>query len=272
MKKLILLILALFLMTGCIDYSSKVHVKPDGSGTIEENVLISRVVIDMMSSFAQSFDDSSETVTGFELFDEEELISQAIKMGEGVSYVWGEKIQAGGKEGYKAVFTFKDISKLKLSETPEDKLPAGGLSDEVDPAEEEYITFNFTKGNPAMLEIELPRDSMEIGNDEPVDVNEEDSSQVGEAWAEQAKMFLKGLRIEMSVDFEGDIQETNATYREQNQITLFEMNFDQLLESPEKFDELKKVQPQSMEEIKELMKDIPGFKFELNNKVFVKFN
>lgn len=50
-----------------------------------------------------------------------------------------------------------------------------------------------------------------------------------------------------------------------------EMSFDELLEDPEQFKKLKNLDDTSYEETRELLKDIPGIKFETNEKVEVLF-
>ena len=269
MKKLIVIIVALLLLTGCIDYSSNVKLNTDGSGIIEETVLISETFVEMMNSFAQSFGDSTESENQFDIFDEEELKKQAMEIGEGVKYVSGEKIKIDGREGYKALYSFEDISKLKLSDSPQNKMPGEDMMTEETSGE--FITFNFQKGNPAVLEVFFPKDEItgESGT-ENKDEHEEEASD--EMITEQMKIFMKDFKISMNLEINGNIVETNATNVENNIVTFFEMDFSELLNMPEKFKKLQKSEPKTMSEAKKLIKDIPGFKVELNDKIFVKFD
>jgi hypothetical protein len=272
MKKLITVIALLFLATGCIDYTSNVKLNKDGSGTIEETVLISGKILEMMNSFASSFGDSTAENNKMELFDEEELKQQAAEMGKGVEYIRGEKIEEGGREGYYAVFKFDDITKVKLSESPDDKIPMDDMSEKVEETDQpEFVTFNFTKGSTSTLEIILPdpkeetEEQIEVGSDEQ---SEADS----EMMQAQMKMFLKDFRISMNLEVEGSVEETNATYVNGNRITFLEMNFNEILENPDLMKDFQKDEPNSMSEMKEMIKNVPGFKVEMNKKVFIKFN
>src|SRR5690554_4139896 len=166
------------LLTGCIEYTSTVKLNTDGSGTVEETVLLSNVVKEMMASFAQGFSDSSDADTGFELFDEKELKQQAAQMGEGVTYLKGEKIRLNGKEGYKALYKFNDITKLKLSDNPSNKIPGDDMMMQEQTADENYITFNFTKGMPAVLEIIFPQE-IEDAYDNDIDIGNEETMTEG---------------------------------------------------------------------------------------------
>lgn len=275
MKKVIVLITAIsFLFVGCIDYSSTVKLNADGSGTIEETVLLSGAIIQMMSSFSESFADSTSEPEEFSLFDEEELKTQASKMGEGIKYLSGEKITISGSEGYKAMFSFDDISKVKLSENPDEKISMDDMGGEVEVIEEpEFITFNFSKGSPANLEINFPEPDLNEEPEEEIEIETgEESTDKNEMMEEQMKMFLKDFRISIDMVLEGEIEETNASFVEGNKITLLEMNFNELLDNPEMMKNFSNKEPESMSEIKELIKNIPGFKIEMNRKVFVKFD
>lgn len=272
MKKLALVFLLSFLMSGCIDYTSTIKLNNDGSGTIEETVLMSDLFFQMMKSFAESFADTVLTDDDFSLFDEDQLKMQAGDMGVAVKYLSGEKVKINGKEGYKALFSFDDISGVRITENPDDKMPKDEMIENDAAAEkEEYITFNFTKGNPSILEINFPK---EIEKN-IVDENIGDSTNVNsenEMMDEQTKEFLMDFKVLMNLQINGNIVETNATFHEDNIITFLQMDFGKLMENPDKFDEIQKQEPESMREIKELIKNIPGFKVELNEKVIVKIN
>jgi len=271
MKKTIIILVSIsFLFVGCIDYSSTVKLNSDGSGTIEEAVLVSGAFLQMMNSFAQSFGDSSETENSFDIFDEDELKQQALDIGKGVKYVSGEKIKVDNREGYKAIYSFEDVSKLKLSENPEEKMPGDEMMDDGE-AESGFITFNFKKGNPATLEVFFPEEKVE--EESEVETGDEyEGGTSDEMMDEQMKMIMKDFRFSMNLKVNGDIVETNATNVDGNVVTFFKMDFGELLNMPDKFKELQKKEPKSMGEAKEMLKDIPGFKVEMNDKIFVKFD
>ena len=141
------IIFSLFL-TGCLQVSTTVNLNKDGSGTIEEIFVMKTEVINMMKEFAMAFD--SAKTEEFNMFNEKELIDKAINYGEGVEYVSGEKITMDNYEGFKAIYSFKDLNKLKLNPSPEDKIPYGAELGEVEKEKsaEDLLKFNFKKGNP----------------------------------------------------------------------------------------------------------------------------
>ena len=57
--KVVLFLFTAVLFTGCLEVDTTIHLNKDGSGTLEESVLMSSQVIEMISAFAASFDSTS---------------------------------------------------------------------------------------------------------------------------------------------------------------------------------------------------------------------
>ena len=74
------------------------------------------------------------------------------------------------------------------------------------------------------------------------------------------------------MEVDGDISETNATFVDGSEVTIFEMDFRKILENPEKFNEFKKKQPDTFEEMRALLEETPGFKVELEERVKISFD
>lgn len=270
-KKIAVLIVTTisFLFSGCIEVDFLVKVNSDGSGTIHEKLLLSGEMIDMMNSFMMMGDDTSGT--GFDIFNEEELMNEAAEYGPGVEFVSGEKLSDGRREGYSAVYKFDNINQIKLKEDVTDKVPAGMTAESEE--EGDYVTFVFREGDPSELTINLPpkdeEDSdFDLGLGDPDEMSGEEDSEM----TEQIKQMMREFGFSIRLEVNGDIESTDAIHVDGNQITLLEMNFGKLMDMPEKFEELKTKEPKNFEEVQEFLKDIPGFKFELKDKVNIKFN
>ena len=132
-KIFLLVLFSAIVFSGCLQVETTVNLNKDGSGTIEEIFLMKNEVINMMKDFAMAFD--STQTEEFNIFNETELKEKAANYGEGVKYLSGEKIQMDNYEGFKAVYSFADINKLKINPSPEDKM------EHEDTAEFEDTTF-----------------------------------------------------------------------------------------------------------------------------------
>ena len=79
------------------------------------------------------------------------------------------------------------------------------------------------------------------------------------------------MKITIALEFQGSIVQTNAQYHDGARVTLMEMDFNKLLSNPEKFKELAKENPQSLQESKALLKGLDGVQIETAPEVTVKF-
>ena len=89
--------------------------------------------------------------------------------------------------------------------------------------------------------------------------------------AEMMKVLFKDMGVKVLLEIDGTIINTNATHRNKSELTLMEMHFGKIIENKEVFDKVSAAEPKTMEEMKELVKDLPGLKIEMNNPVVVEF-
>ena len=272
MARLGIVVVALLCMVGCMQVDSLVKVKRDGSGTIEETVLMNREFIKQMEAMASQMGakQGEGASKGFNFFDQEEIKKKAGAMGEGVVYVSGKKVTVGNKEGYKVIYAFTDINKVKLNQNPGDKVPSSGAGPGDKGKKEEFIRFQFTKGNPATLIVRMPSPKPGDKTKLPKDPKPQQGQDADMAMGMMSQM-LKGMKIAVAVEVEGAIVETNATHRQGSRITLMELEFDKLIQNQEKFKEFARSKPENLEEAKKVMKDLPGIKVELNEEVRIRF-
>ncbi len=289
MKRLILLtgIAWLLLLTGCYQVKLLVKLNPNGSGTIEEELLMSKSTIEEMGAMMGQMMEGmvgeetakpevSKTEDPYGMFDEAKLKELAVKMGEGVTYVSGSRIQTEQFDGYKAVYSFMDINKLKVNQNFSEKMPSqfssmaegqgeGG-------SEEEQVTFNFTKGNPAKLVIRQPEERYdEEGKVSSEEVEEQPEGAQSDMVMPFMQNLFKDMKITMEIEVQGNITQTNATYVEGSRVTLMDLDFGKLMEAPGGLEKFSQSQPNNMEDAKQLLKDLPGVKVELNKEIVIQF-
>lgn len=286
-------ILAALLLAGCFQSEIVISVKPDGSGTVTETMLMSKTMVDqmkqMVDGFGKGFGEAAkeagsnakgtaEVATsskGFDLLDEKKLKEAAAKMGEGVTFVSAKKHSTDKGEGYIAKYAFTDINKLRIDENRSDALPQGGGLD-AEPKKDtkaEPITFQFKKGKVAELIIKNPATGAEAEVDKTK--TEEPAKEETPGGEEMAMMMMqqmfKDMKLTVAVEVAGKIVKTDAEHVAGSRVTLLEMDFNKLMANPAKFKELSKANPKTIEETKALVKGIDGVKAETKPSVSVQF-
>ncbi len=271
--RLIITVVALFLLAGCFQVSTVVRVNPDGSGTVVETMLLSKKMIakmnEMMQGFAGEGGDKPESI---DMFEPAKLKAQAAGMGEGVTYLSGEKTETAEYSGYTATYAFKDINKLKLNQQSGESAGAAGGQK----APSMPVLFHFSKGSPATLTIEQPKEKQpaktaeapEAGGEAPQaakgPISDEEAKQM-------AEMFM-GMKMTLAVEVNGTIVETNATHRDGRRITIVDLDLAKFGSSLPQLEKLKQLKGSSAADAKELMKDFPGMKMDLNDRLKVVFS
>lgn len=268
-KNLFVGIIFSIFLTGCLQGNTTVNLNKDGSGTIEEIFVMKTEVINMMKEFAMAFD-STESEE-FKIFNETELKEKAAKFGEGVTYVSGELLKKDNYEGYKVIYSFKDINKLKLNPSPEDKVPMGNDLGEVEEETvDDLLKFNFKKGNPSTLVIDFPKPQIEDKLETEETTEFEDSTFSQEAEQKMIEMF-DGMKMALYFNFKDGINETDASFVNGSEVTLMEVDFSEIIKNKEVFKNFQNVKPETMEEFKKVVGDIKGIKIEFKEQVTIKF-
>ena len=267
MKNLLVIFAVLFLLSGCFQLERVITVKKDGSGTIKETTLIS---VQMMQQMGQSMgSQSGGEMDESSYHDVKKLKADAVKMGTNVKYVSSKALKKDGKVGYEAIYAFDDVSKLSLETNPAGSMmstPGMKSSDSSD-----NFKFIFKKGKTSELTIKLPED--EAAEAEAMEVEE---AEVDPKMMEMMKTMYAGMKIAVKIKFDGKIEKSNATYKDGSTITLLEMDFDKMMAN-ESF--MKKLASSSKGQSDKSMKktwekyskEVPGFKAEFQEEIFVKF-
>jgi hypothetical protein len=264
MRNLFLLLVSSLCLLGCLEFDLLVKVNRDGSGTIEQTVLMNKELIKQMQDLTQSFGDKK----GFSLIDKKTLIKDAAKMGNGVYFQYVKSISEKEREGYRAYYSFKDINALKLNQNPSDKIPLSNDGESKSP--NEPFTFTFQSGNRPTLTIRQP--DISFSPDSTSDNFKEPPAAADDTSGLDMMMeMFKGLRVSIALEVKGTILKTNAAYADANRVTLIEMDFEQLIRDRDKFTLISKQKPKTLEEAKQLLKDIPGVKFEMAKETTIQF-
>ena len=251
-------------LSGCFQFRTLLRLEPDGSGTIEETVVLSDVIRSMMPT------DSTEA-----LYDEAAVRARADSFGTGVRFVRVDTVSEGGFSGYRAVYAFDDINTVRLVPGSGE---AVGLSNEDEGSDlVPALAFAYTPGE--QLRITIPREETEAGA-APLDPDsvaaqaEEVRRQVQEAAL--LRGFLDDARLAVAVELPAPVAETNARYVEDGVATLVDLNFgaflDLMAEDPELAARLQLAETaEDREAVLRALNDFEGLRFEPEQEVVVTF-
>lgn len=266
---ILLLGIATLAVAGCMEIETVVRVKPDGSGTITERLVMSNEIVDMMKEMAPDGQPA-------ELYNEQELRDAAPGYGEGVTYVSAKDVETEFGKGYEASYAFADINKIRVGQDPGDKMPGDGPVEGEDDAGD-FTTFTMQPDSPAELVIHWPVDKAEsksVETSETASTDEtpvEQSAEEQEAAMEMMKMAFKDMRMSMHVEVAGSVVDSNATHLNGSRVTLVDIAFAEFLNSEEAMTKMVSNSEQSVADMKEMMALIPGLKMEIEPEVTVRF-
>jgi hypothetical protein len=229
----------------------------------------------MMQGLTQQRDGneaSRKDMKTLELFNESDARARATKMGEGVRFVSSRKITAEGMEGQEATYAFSDISKLKLNEKPEAPSMTGRQASSSGSAKE--TTFRFSKlpnGHSQLVAVFSQSPPRKTSDESVVEPSKAAKVPTAEQ-LEQAKKLFAGLRIGMAVEVQGNLVRTNSVYQDGKKVILLEMDFSELLSNDTLLQQAAAIKGQNLDEAKELLKGLKGFKINLDPEVSIEFS
>jgi hypothetical protein len=254
--RLLLFLAATTALTGCLNSTTLVKLKPDGSGTVEQTTLVNMAALKGMGANGQS---------AGPMTNKAELERTAERMGKGVRLLSTEPIKgANGFEGTKAIFSFDDINQVEISQDPN----MGGAADAMRAGaakSESPVKFNLTRNaGTSTLTINFSdrpgaaakADAAAPAGDMPDLTNPMIMGMI--------KTMFQGFKINIDLEVVGAIVKTNAEYVAGPRITLLEMDMAALLADEAKLKALQgKISPDaSFSDIKPYLKDIKGIKID----------
>jgi hypothetical protein len=270
------MIALLFLLTlsGCFQMHTTVHVRNDGSGTIEQKMLFAGTLSEIMKTHGEGGKQGKEPAPP----DEIQLKEMAAEFGPDVRAVEVQKVAEEEGRGYVATFAFDDIEKVRIGNVQKmsKKLQAYSKSIKTTdsrafPKPETWFTFAMKRGALPELVISKhstlhPSSGKMMASDSKGEVNKNEQAQM----LAVMNAVLKGLKMSVTVVVDGHVVKSNASYRIGNRITLYSLDFDKVLAHPDlltgKYNSL------SDKEFARQLGKNSGLIFEFKDRVFVFFN
>lgn len=283
-------LLCCVVFSGCLEQSTVVKVKKDGSGVVHIRSHEQEVSITISAKKVNS--DESES----KLPSKERLQEMAEQMGEGVALKSAvETKNRSGWLGYELVFEFQDINHLVLDQalsnlTKSDAKAAEDDSKTSEKADADVQELRFTLQD-GRLEIRnhglddgeadattdqaKPNGAIDPFANRPAATNPSFSINDAAISTVYAKI-LADARIGLFVEIDGEIASTNAKHQKQNLITLVSLNIGELLDNPDATVKLRELEALKGSKLRrkrsqELADGLNGLDLDAQDPVFVQF-
>jgi hypothetical protein len=204
---------ALLVAAGCMQGQRVIKVNADGSGTIVDTVKLGEQAKSMLASM-ESMDKTPAAEKKAK--KDGKLKAQATAMGEGVTFVSLQNTKDGAEQ---ITYAFKDISKIKVDSAP-------SPSDNDSTSKEDPLTFRFARsGGNSVVTVVFPK-SKTSATPAPAPKPEELQQAIT-----MMKGMMAGLKMTTLLQVNGKVVKTNSPYAAGSDVTLLEVDFDQLDEA-----------------------------------------
>lgn len=260
------------LTVGCLSIDSNVKVKADGTGTIEQTMLVNSSAMSMMSMMGEG-GDKAKAPTPDQLFSEDKLREEAGKLGEGVSYLSSTPVTQGEMKGVKAIYAFTDFNKLQLTTSPPDIGDEGSSMKRSGSGSP--IAMNLARQGASSL-ITLDMFANKGGVVPKGDASQDaGANPLGDMPKEMMGMLapmFKDMRVSVSVEPVGQLVRTNATHVKGQKITVLDIAFGELLADPSALEKMEKLgNNPSMAQIRSALAGVKGITLNEVEKLEIEF-
>jgi hypothetical protein len=249
-------------LAGCFQSSTVIRVKADGSGTIEQRLLLTEQALDQLRAFTilggGNADNADPTA-------EPQARALAAAIGPGVTYVSSMAVADGRFQGRESRYSFTDITQLRVSEQPDVPGGAGLRAQGVNTAAAP-ITFGFerTRDGNGILRILVPRPAIF-----PTGQGGAAQSPTLEQIA-MVRQMLSGARLTVAIEPEGRLVRTTSPFVEGNRVTLIDVDIDRAGDDPDLATKLQGLR--NPEEAKARLNSISGVKITLDPEISIEFS
>jgi hypothetical protein len=243
-------------LSACINSSTLVKVKTDGSGTVEQTMLVNlQAMKGLMAGMGAG---SGQMKESGGLPNEAEMKRTAERMGARLVSV--TPLKENGFEGSKALYAFDDITKIRVDQDPMTGTAAGQMAKSS--GKNNPIRFTLTKqGGSSVLSIAVDEKTASAATDKAA-AKAPNMDAIDPAMMQMVKTMFQGFKVLIDLEVDGKIVKTNADYVNGSRITLFELDMASLLEDEAKLRALQgKIGPgASITDVKPYLKDVKGVK------------
>jgi hypothetical protein len=224
--------------------TTKITVRQDGSGVIDQDVGASAQALALLRNFGGGRGDTKADV---QMFGPEQAQAAAAAMG--VRFVSGEPVKTAEMEGYRAHYAFDDITAIKFNMKQGTPSQPGVTAP---PSSEPPLAFGFAKGpSSSTLTIRVPQQARQAALLPQMPGGGGSPEQNAQALSMIMPM-LHGLDVDVTLAVDGRVIKSTAPGMNGPVLTLVQFDFDKVAASEGGLQKL-----QQITDPKEL-KGIPG--------------
>jgi len=256
--------LVLLVHAGCLKTDTLVKLRPNGSGTVEQTMLVNTEAFEGFAAMAGADKGDGKVSTNIpsanDLLDEAKLKEAATRLGPGVRFVSATPLQDGKLKGARAIFAFDDINKINVT--------SGGPSK--DASNDAPMTFHMEQraGGTSVLTVRMP----DRAEEEARARSDEKAPPMPPQMLALFKPLFADMRIGVALELEGAIVKTNAAHVAGSRITLLDVDFGTLIGDEGAFEKLMALGPGAkMSDVAPVIKGIPGLKVQGTETISVEF-
>ena len=209
--------------SGCLNSSTLISVKSDGSGTIEQTMLVNAAAGRMALGGLEAPGAQGPIV------NDADLRRTAESMG-GVRFVSAEPMTAGGFEGVRALYAFDDVNTVRISQGPP---PGSGGPSAFSPAPaaDSPVVFHQARGaDSSVLTVRLDEAARQAPDTNGAPAHVGPGALTDPQMLGMMKMMLQGFALAIDLEVDGAIVRTNADYVQGSRVTLLNVDLDALFE------------------------------------------
>lgn len=265
MKKRIIFLLAfcLLLMAGCFDYEQTMVLNKDGSGTVKVHYAVGKVYLEQIKQMSEAMAEQSGGSTqpkdpAGTMFSKSEIEETLKARNAGIKMLAYETSETDESRVWDMEFSFDDVNKLDalfdaLSPDDEEYSPPADTEAiytrqpngtwlfsqpfiDKDIEGEEVDEYGYEDSEDYYDENYEEEYADEYNDDDISDLDMKEAAEAIENWSEEMKKLVESManrKIRITVDFPGDILESNATSTAGNSAT-WEYSIEETQDAPEK--------------------------------------
>lgn len=266
----LLAVAGLILLQGCLQVENNILVRKDGTALVTQKMSVAMgaegALYSLLGMQAPPVGTTVKGKAPLLGLDSAQLAMQAAKIAPGAK-VKSFKSTTEKKTGTQTIWVeiaVPDVRTLDIQAL---------LGSKTQDSAQAPARIGFESGKPGRFYLVTPGHSPAVAVDtaKSVDSIPEARDPMEQMAQMMALQMLKGLKMKLSLSFEGAVTGTNAVSRKGNSIALLDLDFDRVLQKVQEDPAAPFVLPSGLEDAKKMSGTFPGIAMETADSLWVEF-